>query len=65
MLLLIRKVNEKVYIGNDITVVVIGIRGNRVTLGFDAPRHISIERDDCVKTKGDITHALKKPVDCN
>ena len=62
MLLLVRKEGEKTYIGTDITITVKSIRGNRVTLGFDAPRSISIERDDCVKKKGDIAHVLKEPV---
>ena len=46
MLVLTRKEHEKVKIGDDIEVCVVGIRGNKVRLGFTAPKNISVVRDD-------------------
>ncbi|MGO9108814.1 MAG: carbon storage regulator [Thermoguttaceae bacterium] len=44
MLVLSRKSGEEVLIGDDIEVVVLGIDGDRVTLGFTAPRYVPIFR---------------------
>ncbi len=53
MLVLSRKKNEVVMIGDNIVVRVIDIRGDKVHLGFEAPREIQIVRDDCKKGKKD------------
>ena len=44
MLVLTRKVNESIRIGDDITIKVIGRRGERVRLGIEAPNHVDIVR---------------------
>jgi len=44
MLVLSRKVGEQVLVGEDIEVVVLGIDGDRVKLGFTAPRYVPIFR---------------------
>ena len=46
MLVLSRKRNEKVLIGDNIAVVVVEIRGDKVRLGFAAPPEINIVRPD-------------------
>jgi carbon storage regulator len=46
MLVLSRKKNERVMIGEDIEVHVIDIRGDRVKLGFSAPANVPIHRDE-------------------
>ena len=46
MLVLSRKIGEKIHIGEDITVEVRRVAGNRVTLSFDAPKHIRILRGE-------------------
>lgn len=46
MLVLSRKINEEIMIGEDITIVVVDIRGGKVRLGFKAPREISIHRQE-------------------
>ncbi len=38
MLILTRRVGETVVIGNDVTVTVLGVKGNQVRLGVNAPR---------------------------
>ena len=54
MLVLSRKKNESIVINNDITVVVVEIRGDKVRLGIEAPREISVHRRevyDAIKRK--------------
>lgn len=46
MLVLSRKENEAIRIGDDIEISVISIEGNRVRLGFSAPREVSIVRSE-------------------
>ena len=41
MLILTRRVGETVVIGNDVTVTVLGVKGNQVRLGVNAPREVS------------------------
>lgn len=44
MLILSRKVNEKIMIGNDVAISVIEIRGDQVKIGVDAPRSVKVYR---------------------
>ncbi len=46
MLVLSRKMGEKIVIADEITIVVTRIAGNRVTLGIDAPKHVRIVRGE-------------------
>lgn len=46
MLILSRKINEKIMIGDDISVSIIEIRGDQVKLGVDAPRAIKVFRQE-------------------
>jgi carbon storage regulator len=46
MLVLSRKIGEKIHVGNDITVEVRRVAGNRVTLAIDAPRQVRILRGE-------------------
>ena len=46
MLVLSRRRDEVVRIGNDITVVVVDIRGDKVRLGITAPKNITVDRDE-------------------
>ena len=46
MLILTRRVGESVKINEDITVTVLGIKGNQVRIGVDAPRHVSVHREE-------------------
>ena len=46
MLVLSRKQDEKIIIGDSITLMVISIQGDKVRLGIDAPKHVSIHREE-------------------
>ena len=46
MLILSRKSGERILLGNDIEVVVLEVRGDRVKLGFNAPRYVAIRRGE-------------------
>ena len=46
MLILTRRVGETLVIGNDITVTVLGIRGNQARLGIEAPKDVSVHREE-------------------
>ena len=55
MLVLSRRPEESIAIGSNITVVVLGIKGNQVRLGFRAPRDVVIDRTDAGPALGERT----------
>jgi carbon storage regulator len=46
MLILTRKLGEKIAIGDDITITLVEIKGTQVKLGIEAPKHIEIHRQE-------------------
>jgi carbon storage regulator len=46
MLILSRRINEKIVIGDDIIVSVVEVRGDQVKLGIDAPRNVKVFRQE-------------------
>jgi carbon storage regulator len=45
MLILTRRVGETLVIGDDVNVTVLGVRGNQVRLGVDAPKEVAVHRE--------------------
>ncbi len=46
MLILTRRVGESLMIGDEINVTVLGIRGNQVRIGVNAPKDVSVHREE-------------------
>lgn len=46
MLILTRRVGETLIIGDDVEVVVLGVKGNQIRLGVDAPQDVSVHREE-------------------
>ena len=46
MLILTRRVGESLMIGDDVSITVLGIKGNQVRLGVNAPKEISVHREE-------------------
>tara|TARA_B100001109_G_scaffold102924_1_gene83877 strand:- start:321 stop:503 length:183 start_codon:yes stop_codon:yes gene_type:complete len=46
MLILTRKSGESLMIGEDVSVTVLGVKGNQVRIGINAPKDISVHREE-------------------
>ena len=46
MLILTRRAGETVMVGSDITITVLGVKGNQVRIGINAPKDIAVHREE-------------------
>ena len=46
MLILTRRVGESLMIGDEVTVTVLGVKGNQVRIGVNAPKDVSVHREE-------------------
>ncbi|HYW92023.1 MAG TPA: carbon storage regulator CsrA [Gammaproteobacteria bacterium] len=46
MLILTRRVGETVMVGDDVTITVLGVKGNQVRIGVNAPKNVSVHREE-------------------
>jgi len=51
MLILTRRVGETINIGDDVTVTVLGVKGNQVRIGVVAPRDTAVDRQEIAERK--------------
>ena len=60
MLILTRRVSETLMIGNDVTVTVLGVKGNQVRIGVNAPKSVEVHREEIynrIQAKKDLPKA--------
>ena len=63
MLVLSRKLNETILIGDSVRVTLLGIEGDKIKIGVDAPRDVKIFREELVEaTKNTNQQALAAPI---
>ncbi len=46
MLILTRRIGETLMVGDEVTVTVLGVKGNQVRIGVNAPKHVSVHREE-------------------
>ena len=46
MLILTRRVGETLMVGDDITITVLGVKGNQVRIGVNAPKNVAVHREE-------------------
>ena len=62
MLVLSRKLNEKILIDNNICITLLGIRGNQVRIGIDAPDSVGIFREEILATADRVPEPVTRGV---
>jgi carbon storage regulator len=63
MLILTRRVGETVMIGDDVTVTVLGVKGNQVRVGVNAPKDVPVHREEIyerIRHEADVANAAAK-----
>ena len=60
MLILTRRVGEKLIIGENVTVTVLGVKGNQIRIGIDAPRDVQVNREEIFLKIQKEKHLLKE-----
>lgn len=59
MLILTRRIGEKLMIGDDISVTILGVKGNQVRIGVHAPEDVAIHREEIYERVRDEAAAKK------
>ena len=64
MLILTRRPGESVKIGDDVTVTVLGVKGDQARLGFTAPPDVAVHREevyDRIRNQAEASRSISKP----
>lgn len=51
MLVLTRRISERLRIGDDVTIAILGIKGNQVRIGVEAPKSVPVDREEIHQRK--------------
>lgn len=60
MLILSRRIGEKLIIGDNVTVTILAVKGNQVRIGIDAPRNVRVDREEVHQRILEEEEALKQ-----
>ncbi len=58
MLILTRRVDESLVIGDNVTVTILSVKGNQVRIGVDAPRDVTVHREELAQQQDSREHKL-------
>ena len=61
MLVLTRRANQSIMIGSDVVVTVLEVRGDQVRIGIDAPRSVSVHREEVFRELEAANRAAASP----
>ena len=63
MLILTRRIGESLMVGDEITVTVLGVKGNQVRIGVNAPRDVAVHREEIYNRIQDGDEPAEEPAD--
>ena len=61
MLILTRRVGETVMIGDDVTITILGVKGNQVRVGINAPKSVAVHREEIYERIRAEQHCAPRP----
>jgi carbon storage regulator len=57
MLILTRRLGESVMVGDDVSITILAVKGNQVRVGINAPKHLSVHREEIYRRIKDADSA--------